>query len=98
MSGFPELRKTVVPVTCIATGKSFCASGGKKTSTAFFWKGEFPVGGVPTSMMWSFPPAAPLTAKQKRVDLERVGREKREKGWTYSCWFPSILNWLKAAA
>ena len=34
--------------TCIATGKSLWASGGKKTSTAFFWNGEFPVGGVPT--------------------------------------------------
>ena len=33
--------------------------------------------------MWSLPPAAPLTAKQKRVD---------------SCWLPSILNWMKAAA
>ena len=37
----------------------------------------------PTSIMWSLPPAAPLTAKQKRVD---------------SCWLPSILNWMKAAA
>lgn len=26
---------------CIATGKSPAASGGKKTSTAFFWKGGF---------------------------------------------------------
>merc|ERR1719447_2007075 len=69
--------------TCIATGKSLWASGGKKTSTAFFWNGEFPVGGVPTSIMWSLPPAAPLTAKQKRVD---------------SCWLSSILNWMKAAA
>lgn len=39
--------------TCMATGKSFCASGGKKTSTAFFGNGWFPVGGVPTSMMCS---------------------------------------------
>ncbi len=35
----------------MATGKSFCASGGKKTSTAFFWYGWFPCGAVPTSMM-----------------------------------------------
>ena len=54
-------------LTCIATGKSFCASGGKKTSTAFFWNGEFPEGGVPTSIMCSLPPAAPRTAKQKSV-------------------------------
>lgn len=101
-------------LTCIATGKSFWASGGKNTSTAFFGKGWFPVGGVPTSMMcncrgggkqrnkrwdthkqrmlnpndyWcqpvTFPPAWPLTAKQKRVD---------------SSVLPSILNWAKLAA
>lgn len=39
--------------TCIATGKSFWASGGKKTSTAFLGNGWFPVGGVPTSMICS---------------------------------------------
>lgn len=38
-------------LTCMATGKSFWASGGKNTSTAFFGKGWLPVGGVPTSMM-----------------------------------------------
>lgn len=38
----------------MATGKSFCASGGKKTSTAFLGNGWFPVGGVPTSMMCSW--------------------------------------------
>jgi len=37
--------------TCMATGKSFDASGGKKTSTAFLGKGWFPAGGDPTSMM-----------------------------------------------
>lgn len=37
--------------TCMATGKSFWASGGKKTSTAFFGNGWLPVAGVPTSMM-----------------------------------------------
>lgn len=35
----------------MATGKSFWASGGKNTSTAFFGNGWLPVGGVPTSMM-----------------------------------------------
>lgn len=40
--------------TCMATGKSFWASGGKKTSTAFFGNGWFPVGGVPTSMICSY--------------------------------------------
>lgn len=40
--------------TCIATGKSFCASGGKNTSTAFLEKGWLPVGGLPASMMWSY--------------------------------------------
>lgn len=47
------VRKQKLPLgnTCIATGKSFCASGGKKTSTAFLGKGWFPVGGVPTSMI-----------------------------------------------
>lgn len=37
--------------TCIATGKSVWASGGKNTSTAFFANGWFPVAGWPTSMM-----------------------------------------------
>ena len=32
----------------MATGKSLCASGGKKTSTAFLMNGLLPVGGVPT--------------------------------------------------
>ena len=36
--------------TCMATGKSFCASGGKKMSTAFLVKGWLPAGGVPTSI------------------------------------------------
>lgn len=40
--------------TCIATGKSFCASGGKNTSTAFLVNGWFPWGGWPTSIMWSY--------------------------------------------
>ncbi len=40
--------------TCMATGKSVWASGGKNTSTAFFWKGWFPEAGLPTSMMWSW--------------------------------------------
>lgn len=35
----------------MATGKSFWASGGKNTSTAFFGNGWLPVGGVPTSMI-----------------------------------------------
>lgn len=39
--------------TCMATGKSPCASGGKNTSTAFFWNGWLPWVGVPTSIMWS---------------------------------------------
>jgi len=61
------------PITCMATGKSFMASGGKKTSTAFFGKGLLPVGGVPTSIMCSLPPATPRTAKQNRV--ESCGRD-----------------------
>lgn len=40
--------------TCMATGKSFWASGGKKTSTAFLGNGWLPVGGVPTSMMCNY--------------------------------------------
>ena len=40
-------------ITCMATGKSFCASGGKKTSTAFLEKAVLPDGGVPTSMTCS---------------------------------------------
>lgn len=40
--------------TCIATGKSFCASTGKNTSTAFFWNGWFPAGGWPTSIMCNY--------------------------------------------
>lgn len=45
------LAENVNIQTCMATGKSFWASGGKKTSTAFLGNGWFPVGGVPTSMM-----------------------------------------------
>ncbi len=55
-------------VTCMATGKSFWASGGKKTSTAFFWNGVFPEGGLPTSIMCNFPPCTFLTAKQNNVE------------------------------
>lgn len=52
-----ECMVTITPVksnylhTCMATGKSFCASGGKNTSTAFFGNGWLPVGGVPTSII-----------------------------------------------
>ena len=38
-------------LTCMATGKSVCASGGKNTSTAFLTNGWFPAAGWPTSMM-----------------------------------------------
>ena len=41
-------------ITCIATGKSACASGGKKTSTDLFGKGWFGAFGVPTSIMCSW--------------------------------------------
>lgn len=34
--------RTKTKLTCMATGKSFCASGGKKTSTAFLVKGVLP--------------------------------------------------------
>lgn len=34
----------------MATGKSFCASAGKKTSTAFLGKGWLPAGVWPTSV------------------------------------------------
>lgn len=50
----------------MATGKSFWASGGKKTSTAFFGNGWLPVGGVPTSMMCN-------CIKWKRYALVRKG-------------------------
>lgn len=40
--------------TCMATGKSVCASGGKNTSTAFLVKGWLPAWGWPTSMMCSY--------------------------------------------
>ena len=69
--------------TCIATGKSFCASGGKNTSTAFFWNAWFPEGGVPTSIMCNLPPCTLRTAKQNKVE---------------SAGLPSIRNLLKAAA
>ena len=36
---FPSPSPPPYSLTCMATGKSACASGGKKTSTAFFWKG-----------------------------------------------------------
>ena len=45
-------EKTILLLfTCIATGKSLEASGGKNTSTAFFGKGWFPAAGVPTSII-----------------------------------------------
>ena len=55
-----------------------------------------------TSIMWSLPPAAPLTAKQKRVDSCIVIASKLHydgfKMISHACWLPSILNWMKAAA
>ena len=52
--------------------------------------------------MWSLPPAAPLTAKQKRVDSCIVIALKLHyyglKIISPACWLPSILNWMKAAA
>lgn len=66
-SDSPRLRQVVnygrMLHTCMATGKSFCASGGKNTSTAFFGNGWLPVGGVPTSMMCS-------CAKEKKYKWE----------------------------
>lgn len=44
-------RSSLIFFTCIATGKSVWASGGKNTSTAFLANGWFPAAGWPTSMM-----------------------------------------------
>lgn len=45
-----QFKVTIQNFTCMATGKSFWASGGNSTSTAFLVNGWFPAGGVPTSM------------------------------------------------
>ena len=61
-------------LTCIATGKSFCASGGKNTSTAFFWNAWFPDGGLPTSIMCNFPPkkSKQIADEKSAVQFARI--------------------------
>ena len=48
-----QSETTIKNFTCMATGKSFWASGGNSTSTAFLVNGWFPAGGVPTSITCS---------------------------------------------
>lgn len=71
--------------TCMATGKSFWASGGKKTSTAFFGNGWFPVGGVPTSMICS--------CKQKPKRWSNHITKVSGKFFSRHYWF-LLFNWL----
>lgn len=53
-SALNKTRRHIGNRTCIATGKSFWASGGKKTSVAFFGNGWLPCAGCPTSITWSW--------------------------------------------
>lgn len=78
--------------TCMATGKSFWASGGKKTSTAFFGNGWFPVGGVPTSMMWSYKQEH-IETKADKVRLKRVSGKLfyMQEIWFGFCIFQKYL-------
>lgn len=71
--------------TCMETGKSFAASGGKKTSAAFLAKPGAPGGRAPgaTSITCSLEPCAPFTAKVNSVDSDVA---------------PSALNCANAAA